>query len=133
MEVIFEIIFYVFAELILGVIGETLVELLGLHSISDRMSHRLSGRTFVAFLYAIAGLVLGALSLKFIPLLIFGGTAISVAYFVIAPLLCGLALCLVNWLMNFGIDDRAPFFQAKKFVYGVLFAFMFSLTRTVFG
>ena len=132
MEVIFEIIFYVFGELLLAVIGETLVEL-GFHSLSEAPSNRISRRIFIGLLYTVAGIVLGALSLKFIPLLVFGNPAIGVAYFIVAPVLAGLSLCLVNWLMNYGIDDRAPFFQTKKFVYGVLFAFMFSLTHTTFG
>ena len=133
MEVIFEIIFYVVGELLLTVIGEALAELLGLHSISNRMSHRQFSGLFFGFLYAVAGFALGALSLKFIPLLVIGGASVSIAYFVVAPVLAGLALCLVNWLMNYGIDDRAPFFQAKKFVNGVLFALTFSLTRATFG
>ena len=133
MEVIFEIIFYVIAELALSVVGESLVELLGLHSISNRMSHRRFSGTFFGFLYALAGFALGALSLKFIPLLVVGGTAVSIAYFFVAPLLAGLALCLVNWVMNYGIDDRTPFFHTKKFVYDVLFALTFSLTRAIFA
>ena len=132
MEVIVEIIIYVVAELLLTVIGEGLVEL-GFHSLSERQSGRASRRLFYGFLYAVAGIVFGALSLKVIPLLMVGGKAVSIAYFIVAPVLAGLALCFVNWLMNYGIDDRAPFFQLKKFVYGVLFALTFSLTRTIFG
>ena len=133
MEVILEIIVYVFGEMLLTVIGEALVEFLGLHSISDRMSHRGFGRFFFGFLYAVAGFAIGALSLKLIPLLMIGGPAVSIAYFIVAPVVAGLALCLVNWLMNYGIDDRAPFFQVKKFAYGVLFALTFSITRATFG
>jgi hypothetical protein len=132
MEIIFEIIFYVLGELLLTVIGEAFVEV-GFHSLSEAPDSRVSRRIFIGFLYAVGGLVLGALSLKFIPLLVLGGTAVSIAYLVIAPLLAGLSLCVVNWLMNYGIDDRAPFFQAKKFVYGVLFALVFSITRATFG
>lgn len=132
MEVIFEIIFYGLGELLLTLISETLVEA-GFHSLSEAPDSRVSRRVFVGFLYAVAGIVLGAISLKFIPLLVFGNTPIGIAYFIVAPVLAGLSLCLVNWLMNFGIDDRAPFFQTKKFVYGVLFALMFSLTRATFG
>jgi hypothetical protein len=132
MEVIFEIIFYVLGELLLSVIGETLFEL-GFHSLAEAPSNRISKRVFFGFLYAVAGIVLGALSLKVIPLLVFGGPAVGVAYLIVAPLLAGLALCGVNWIMNRGIDERAGFFQLKKFVYGVLFAFMFSLTRATFG
>jgi hypothetical protein len=132
MEIIFEIIFYVLGELLLTVIGEAFVEV-GFHSLSEAPDSRVSRRIFIGFLYAVGGLVLGALSLKFIPLLVLGGAAVSIAYLVIAPLLAGLSLCVVNWLMNYGIDDRAPFFQAKKFVYGVLFALVFSITRATFG
>ena len=132
MEVIFEIIFYVLAELVLTVIGETLFEL-GFHSLAEAPSSRVSRRVIVGLLYAIAGIVLGALSLKVIPLLVLGNRAVGVAYFIVAPILAGLALCAVNWIMNRGIDERAGFFHVKKFVYGVLFALMFSLTRATFG
>ena len=132
MEVIFEIIFYVLAELVLTVIGETLFEL-GFHSLAEAPGSRVSRRVIVGLLYAIAGIVLGALSLKVIPLLVIGGRAVGVAYFIVAPILAGFALCAVNWIMNRGIDERAGFFQVKKFVYGVLFALMFSLTRATFG
>lgn len=132
MEVIVEIVVYVIGELLLTVIGEALVEL-GFHSLSEAPGSRMSRRVFLGLIYAVAGIALGALSLKIVPLLIFGGPAINVGYFIVAPIIAGLALCLVSWLMNYGIDDRAPFFQAKKFVYGVLFALMFSLTRTIFG
>jgi hypothetical protein len=63
MEVIFEIVFYVLAELVLTVIGETLFEL-GFHSLAEAPSSRVSRRVIVGLLYAIAGIVLGALSLK---------------------------------------------------------------------
>ena len=132
MEIVFEIIFGLLGELLLSVIGETLVEL-GFHSLSEAPSNRVSRRVFFGFVYAVGGVVLGALSLKLIPLLVFGNPAIGVIYFIAAPILAGLALCLVNWLMNYGIDDRAAFFQVKKFVYGVLFALMFSITRATFG
>lgn len=132
MEVIFEIIFYLVGELLLTVLGEALVEA-GFHSFSEAPNTRTSRRILIGCLYALGGLVLGVLSLKIIPLLIVGGTAVGIAYFVFAPILAGLSLCLVNWLMNYGIDDRAPFFQAKKFIYGVLFALVFSLTRSAFG
>ena len=132
MEVIVEIVIYVFAELLLTVLGEALVEL-GFHSFADAPGGRISKRVFIGFLYAVGGVVLGALSLKVVPLLVIGGLGVSVAYFILAPLCAGLALCLFNWLMNYGIDDRAPFFQVKKFVYGVLFALMFSVTRATFG
>ena len=132
MEVIFEIIFYVIGELLLTVMGETLFEL-GFHSLAEAPSNRLSRRVIVGLLYAVAGIVLGALSLKVIPLLMSGNPAMSIAYFIVAPVLAGLALCAVNWIMNRGIDERAGFFQVKKFVYGVLFTLMFSLTRATFG
>ena len=135
MEVIFEIVLYFLAELVLTVIGEAVTEL-GFHpftKLSNTVSERAWRRFLLGFLYAVAGVVLGALSLKFIPLLVSGGPALSVAYFVVVPVLAGLSLCLVNWLMNYGIDDRAPFFQTKKFIYGVLFALMFALTRSTYG
>ena len=132
MEIVFEIIFGLLGELLLSVLGEALVEL-GFHSLAEAPSGKLSRRFFVGLLYSVGGVILGALSLKVIPLLVFGNSAIGIAYFIVAPLLAGLALCFVNWLMNRGIDERAGFFQVKKFIYGVLFALMFSLTRATFG
>lgn len=134
MEFVFEVIFGFLAELVLTVIGESLVEL-GFRSLPKFTTQEstFSGRFFIGFLYAAGGVTLGGISLQIVPLLVFGGTAVSVAYIIIAPVLAGLGLCLVNWIIHYGIDDRTRFFQARKFIYGALFALMFTLTRTMFG
>ena len=132
MELIFEIVFGFIAELVATVIGEALVEL-GLHSLFEKSDGKAGKRFFIGFLYATGGFVLGALSLKVLPLMVLGNKTMAIAYIVVIPILSGLALCVVNWIMNRGIDERAGLFQLTKFIYGAAFALTFSLARTIFG
>jgi hypothetical protein len=131
MEVIVELVIGFFTEIVLTVFGEALVEL-GLHSVTEGAGGKRWKRFFYAIWYALAACLVGYVSLSVMPLVVFGNRAIVVLYFVVAPLIAGLSLCLVSWIINRGINDRS-FFQPAKFVYGVVFAFTFSLTRTIFG
>lgn len=131
MEIIVEFIFGFIAEIVLTIVGEAFVEL-GFHSVAHRLGERFWRRAFLAAIYATGGFILGALSLKLLPVMIFGNRAFAVLYFILAPIVAGLALCLVSWIIDRGINDRA-FFDLTKFIYGVTFALVFSITRTIFG
>lgn len=131
MEIIFEIIFGFLGELLLSVLGEVLIEL-GFEAVTEAPASKGGKKFFLGFLYAVAGLVLGALSLKLLPLMVLGNRSVAVLYFVLAPVVAGLALCAVSWIIHRGIDHR-PFFQLSKFIDGVVFTLAFSLTRTIFG
>lgn len=131
MEIIVELAIGFFTEIILTVFGEALVEL-GLHSVTEGAGGKRWKPFFYAIWYALAAVVVGYLSLLVIPLVVFHGRTIVILYFVVAPLIAGISLCLVSWIINRGINDRA-FFQPAKFIYGVVFALAFSVTRTIFG
>ena len=131
MEIIGEIIFGFLAEIVITIVGEAFVEL-GFHSLAERLGQRFWKRVFVGAIYAAGAFVLGALSLKVLPVMVFSNRAIAVVYFIFAPIVAGLALCLVSWIINRGIDDRG-FLVPTKFAYGVIFALIFSVTRTIFG
>ena len=131
MELILELVIGFFSEIVLTVFGEALVEL-GLHSVSEGAGGKRWKGFFFAIWYALAAAVIGWLSLSVMPLMVIGSRTVVVLYFILAPLFAGLGLCLVSWIINRGINDR-NFFQPAKFVYGVVFALTFSLTRTIFG
>lgn len=131
MEIIVELVFYVVAELVLGLIGEALVEF-GFYTLDVKKPGKISNRIFASFLYAICGVMIGLLSVKFVPLLTVGGSLFSVLYLVLAPIVGGFGLCFFHWIISYGIDDR-PFFRVDKFVNGVTFVLAFALTRSIFG
>ena len=130
--VFFDLIASFLIELFMMVVGEALVEL-GFHSLSEKLSSKIWSRVFVGALYVLAGFGLGALSLKFLPPMIFGSQSVPALNFIFAPIVAGFSLCVVNWLMNRGIDDRVGILQVAKFIYGFAFALAFTLTRTIFG
>ena len=131
MEIIGEIIFGFLAEIVITVVGEAFVEL-GFHSLAERIGQRFWKRIFVGALYAAGAFALGALSLRVLPVMVYNSRMTALIYFIFAPIIAGLALCLVSWIINRGINDRG-FFDATKFAYGVIFALIFSVTRTIFG
>ncbi len=131
MELILELVIGFLTEIVLTVFGEALVEL-GLYSVTDGSGGTRWKRFFYAIWYAVAAFIVGYLSLKVVPLVVFGSRTIVILYFVVAPLVAGLGLCLVSWIINRGINERR-FFQPAKFAYGVVFALIFSLTRSIFG
>lgn len=131
MEIIFELIFGVVIETVLALVGEVLVEL-GFHSVAEKFADSTWKRFLTGFAYAVFGIALGAFSLLFLPKVSFGGRVIPVIYFVLSPIVAGVALCLVNWIIHRGID-QVRFFQLAKFLYGAIFVLAFSSTRAVFG
>ena len=131
MELLIELIIGFVAEIALTIFGEALVEL-GLHSITEGTGGRRWRGIFFAFLYAVAAFVAGYLSLFVMPLVVFGNQAANVVYVIVAPLIAGLGLCFVSWIIDRGINDRG-FFQLNKFAYGVLFALVFTISRSIFG
>ena len=131
MELIIELVISFFAEIVLTVFGEALVEL-GLHSATEGTGVKRWRGFFYALWYAVAAFVVGWLSLIVMPLMVIGSRAVVVLYFIVAPLFAGLGLCFVSWIINRGINDRG-FFQPAKFAYGVVFALAFSLARSIFG
>ncbi len=130
-EALFEILFSFIAELALEIAGEVLIEL-GFHATAEKLSNKARNRFVVGGAYAIFGAVLGFLSLYIFPKIVFANRLIPVLYFVISPIIAGFSLTIVSWLINRGIRP-VGLFELDKFVFGVLFALAYSLTRVVFG
>lgn len=131
MELIVELIIGFVAEIVLTIFGEALVEL-GLHSVTEGTGGKRWKGFFFALLYAIAAFIAGYLSLIVMPLVVFGNQAAGVIYAIVAPVIAGFGLCFVSWIIDRGINDRG-FFQIKKFAYGVLFALVFTISRSLHG
>jgi len=132
MEIIVELVFGVVIETVLGVAGEILVEL-GLNPFAERLSDRALNRVLTGGLYVLFGFLLGWFSLMIIPKLAFASGTFPVIYFVVSPIIAGLSLCAVNWLIHRDIDNRVGFFQLTKLVYGAVFVLTFSSTRALLG
>ncbi len=127
MTLILELIVEFGLELVLQFLGEGLFEL-GFHSTAERLS---SGRINIIVLcgaYAVIGGVIGVLSLYVLPQSVIRSGPAAFVYFVAMPLVAGLGLSLLSWLLNRGIRPSEPF-ELQKFAYGVLFAFAFAVTR----
>lgn len=131
MGILFEIVFNLVLEFLLGLIGEALVEF-GFHSAIERIGGRMAKPILTAIVYGVCAFLLGMLSVLFIPRMGFPSAAVATVYFIGAPLVAGLALCLMNWIIHHDIE-RVSFFQFGKFVYGAVFVVSFSLARAVTG
>ena len=130
MDILLGFLFEMIAELILSVIGEAIAEY-GIYSFLKRTG-KVGNRSLQAIWYVILGFALGAISVRFVPLMVFGARTLPVIFFIVSPIFAGLGLCFANWIIKRGIDDER-FLQVSKFLYGALFAFTFSMTRSIFG
>jgi hypothetical protein len=118
-------------EVVIEVVGEVLFEF-GFHSTAERLSSGVKNKFIVGTAYTIFGGILGGLSLLIFPKLVFANPLIPITYFVIAPIIGGLSLSFVSWIINKGIRP-ARLFEFNKFIYGVLFALSYAIARVIFG
>ena len=130
MDILLGFVFEMIAEFVLSILGEAIAEF-GLYSFFQRTG-KVWNRSLRAIWYVILGFALGAISLRLVPLMVFGTRTLPVIFFIVSPIFAGLGLCFANWIIKRGIDDER-FLQVSKFLYGALFAFTFSLTRSIFG
>ncbi len=130
-EAILELIVSVVFEWILALIGEVLFEF-GFHSTAERLSAKSTNRILIGTAYAIFGALLGFLSLLVFPKISFVNPAIPLLYFVVSPVVAGFSLTIVSWLINRGIR-AASWFEYEKFIFGVVFALGYSVSRFAFG
>ena len=131
LEAIFEIIFGFVGELVLELVVEVLVEF-GLHKTAGRLSDSFRSRTFVGFAYTLFGVILGFASLYVFPEVAFGSAVIPTLYFIVSPIIAGFSLTTVSWLIDRGIGN-SKWFKWDKFIFGVLFALGYSMSRVFFG
>lgn len=130
-EAIFELIFGFIGELLLETIGEVLLEY-GFHGTASAISEGTGNKLFMGFVYAVGGAVLGWLSLLMFPKMLFANAGITFFYFILSPIVAGLVLMTVSWLIDRGINN-SRWLQPAKFVFGVIFALGYSLSRLAFA
>ena len=130
-EAIFEIFFGFIGELVLEIVVEVLVEV-GFHNTAERVSDSFRSRTFVGLAYTVFGVILGALSLWVFPKISFDIALIPVLYFIVSPIIAGFSLTTASWLIDRGIGNSS-WFKWDKFLFGVVFALGYSLSRVFFG
>jgi hypothetical protein len=131
LEALLEIIIYSLGELVLQIVVEGLTEL-GFHSTAEKVSSRARSRLILGGAYMIFGAVLGYVSLFIFPKISFGNNVFPIFYFIVSPVVAGFALSIVSWLINRGTRP-VSWFELDKFIYGVLFAVAYSLSRVAFG
>ncbi|MGD9628422.1 MAG: hypothetical protein AB7V18_04185 [Pyrinomonadaceae bacterium] len=130
-EAVLELIFGVVGELLLEIVVEVLVEI-GFHGTAERLSSKARSRVFVGLAYALFGAVLGFASLCVFPRMNFGDRLVPAVYFILSPIVAGLSLTTVSWMINRGIRP-VRWFELDKFAFGVVFAAAYSISRLIFG
>ena len=128
MEVIFEILFGFFGELVLQLFGEILFEI-GLHSLVEPF-HKKPNPWLAAIAYALFGAALGGVSLLVFPDYLMANKGLRVANTALSPIVAGLSMAAIGkWRAKRGQDVL----RIDKFAYGYLFALGFALVRFVFA
>ncbi len=128
MEIIFELLFGFFGELILQIFGELLIEL-GLHSVANR-DRRVPSPWLAAIGYLLMGALIGALSLLVFPDYLVANKSLRVANTALSPIVAGLSMAAMGkWRAKRGEDVL----RIDKFAYGYLFALGFALVRFWFA
>jgi hypothetical protein len=130
-EAIFELIFGFIAELVLETIGEILLEF-GFHKPAATISEGAWNKILTGLVYATGGGVLGWLSLLIFPKVVFAQTGFAAFYFIVSPIVAGFVLMTVSWVIDRGINNSS-WFNPSKFVFGVVFALGYSLSRLAFA
>jgi hypothetical protein len=128
MEIIFEIVFGFFGELLLQILGELLLEI-GLHSVAEPFRKKPSP-WLAAIGYAFFGAVIGALSLLVFPNYLMTTKNLRVANAALSPIVAGLSMAAMGkWRAKRG----QAVLRIDKFSYGYLFALAFGLVRFWFA
>ena len=83
MDILLGFVFEMIAEFVLSVIGEAIAEF-GIYSFFKRKG-KVWNRSLRAIWYVILGFALGAISLSFVPLMVFGTRTLPVIFFIVSP------------------------------------------------
>ncbi len=128
MEIIFEILFQFFGELLLQIVFEILAEL-GLHGCKEAFKRPLNP-IFAAVGYAIFGAIAGGLSLWWHPLHFTKTLGMRIAALILVPLAAGAIMSLIgSWRQR---RDRL-LIRLDRFAYGYLFALAMAVVRFTWG
>lgn len=128
MEVIFEVVFGFFGELVLQILGEVRLEI-GLHSVAEPFRRKPSP-VLAAIGYAFFGAVIGGLSLLVFPNYLMANKSLRVANAALSPIVSGLSMAAIGkWRAKRG----QAVLRIDKFAYGYVFALGFALVRFWFA
>src|SRR3990167_6099120 len=94
MEIIFEILFGFFGELVLQLVGEILIEL-GLHSLAEPFRKKPSP-WLAAIAYALFGAAIGGLSLLAFPDYLMANKSLRVVNTALSPIVAGLSMAAIG-------------------------------------
>jgi hypothetical protein len=78
--------------------------------------------------YGSLGIVLGVISAYFVPGHLNFNDGLRLASRIVSPVLLGLSLCLISWIIS-RRDRGEPFFRLDKFISGAIMSIGFSFTR----
>ena len=124
MEILFEIVLYLFGELVASLIGE------GLCEVASRSASGPQRRSGKALLYLILGAAAGAISLLVFPVQFLEDDGWALLNLLLTPVLAGLVMMLVGkWRRHRG-DRLVPL---DHFTYGYLFALAMAMVRAAWG
>ncbi len=123
---IFEVILYIFGEVILAIVWEALGRLLGLFAFSRMPSSPDRQKSVIAFRGALLGLILGGISVLVVGHPILKDPMLQGVNLLITPLFVGIWTLLIR--ENQIRKDKEPT-ELDSFGFGVTFAFVFALVR----
>ena len=128
MELVAELLFQFFAEVVLQIVFEALAEL-GLHSLRETF-RKPANPWFAAVGYAIFGAAAGGLSLWVFPSLFLPSHRAQIAALALAPVVAGAAMAALGaWRRRRGQE----LIRLDRFAYGYLFALAMAAIRFAFG
>ncbi|MES2950346.1 MAG: hypothetical protein V4858_17525 [Pseudomonadota bacterium] len=128
MEIIFEVVFGFFGELVLQLLGEILMEF-GLHSVAEPFRRKPSP-WLAAIGYALLGAAIGGLSLLVFPDYLVASKGLRITNVALSPIVAGLSMAALGaWRARRG----QAVLRIDKFSYGYLFALGFALVRFWFA
>ena len=128
MEIIFEILFGFFGELVLQILGEVLLEI-GLHAVAEPFRRKPSP-WLAAIGYAFIGGVIGGLSLLVFPEYLVANKSLRIANAALSPIVAGLSMAAMG---KWRAKRRQAVLRIDKFSYGYLFALAFGMVRFWFA
>ncbi len=128
MDLLLELLFEFFGELLLQVLAEALFEL-GLHSLASPIKRR--PNPYLATIgYVLFGALAGALSLWIFPSLFIASHAGRIVNVIVTPLIAGAAIAAIGaWRRR----REQQLVLLDRFAYGYLFALVMALVRLRFG
>lgn len=128
MEAIFELLFQFVFEIVLEIAAELLFAF-GFESIASTMRKGNDVNPVLGGIgYVLFGAVLGALSWFILPEPFVKSDFLRAANFIFSPVILGFSLCLFSWFFRRKAKGEG-IFSLKVFLFGVLFAVSYSITR----